>query len=276
MTATQQLPGELPSIAISSIRELRVFMEHHVFAVWDFMSLLKYLQQALAPASVPWLPPANPEAARLINEIVLHEESDEAAVGGHPGRPHESHFQTYLRAMEEVGADTRPIRHFLELVTAHGVREALNWARMPEPARRFTRATFRLLAEDRPHCVAAAFAFGRENLLPDHFADILDGLRLASGTSGVFRHYLRRHVSLDGDDHGPAARRLVSSLCGEDPQRQAEARRAAVSAVAVRRQFTREIADAMNAAGRKPAPRLVSWKILHQELDGGPAPSTSA
>jgi hypothetical protein len=256
---------EMPSIEIGSMNRLRVFMEHHVFAVWDFMSLLKYLQNELAPARVPWTPPKNPAAARLINEIVLHEESDEAPSDNWQTNRHESHFTTYLRAMEEVGANTLPIKHFLQLGESHGFREALNWARMPEPARRFTRATFRLISGNQPHCVAAAFAFGRENLLPAHFKDILKNLGLQHRGPSIFQHYLNRHIELDGDDHGPAAHQLVSALCGNDSQRIVEADEAARQSVLARHQFLREINTALDAAASKPIGRVDSWKILHQD-----------
>ena len=89
--------------SLRTLEELRAFMESHVFAVWDFMSLLKSLQRGLTGIDVPWLPSAHPEARRLVNEIVLGEESDV-----YKGRP-VSHFELYLEAMRQAGANTEPI-----------------------------------------------------------------------------------------------------------------------------------------------------------------------
>ena len=54
---------------IISPEHLRCFMEHHIFAVWDFMSLLKALQEKLTKTTTPWYPVGNPELRYLINRI---------------------------------------------------------------------------------------------------------------------------------------------------------------------------------------------------------------
>ncbi len=88
-----------------SLETLKIVMEHHVVAVWDFMALAKTLQKGLTCMDVPWMPPAVPESARIINEIILAEESDKIESIGFIG----SHFELYLAAMDEVGAKTDAI-----------------------------------------------------------------------------------------------------------------------------------------------------------------------
>src|ERR1017187_6231288 len=79
--------------ALNSHEAVVVFMEYHVFAVWDFMSLLKSLQRNLTCVEMPWVPSGPSGSRRLINDIVLVEESD--ALGG----GFTSHFELYVKGM---------------------------------------------------------------------------------------------------------------------------------------------------------------------------------
>ena len=200
---------------IDGIDALRVFMEHHVFAVWDFMSLLKALQRGLCCVDVPWTPPANPRACRLINEIVLAEESDADGRGGYA-----SHFELYLEAMRAIGARTDRIDRFVrEIRGSRDVIRAVEIADVPQAARQFLTQTFGTIEQGDLHAIASAFAFGREDLLPDVFRRIVDGLAVVGSAVDHFRYYLDRHIELDGGEHGPLAERLVEDLCGEDSAR---------------------------------------------------------
>jgi hypothetical protein len=146
--------------SLTSIRAVRVFMEHHVWAVWDFMSLLKSIQAEVAPVSLPWKPPADPESARLINEIVVSDEGDE----GPDGRPI-SHFQAYVQAMKAAGAATFPIEHFTSILdTGVPLAVAIAESQAPTAARAFVATTFAVTREPL-HCRVAAFTLGREEVI---------------------------------------------------------------------------------------------------------------
>src|SRR5262249_24410993 len=157
---------------IDRLESLHLFMEHHVFAVWDFMSLLKALQRRLCCVEVPWLPATDPISSRFVNEIVLAEESDGDGRGGVA-----SHFELYHRAMTRCGAKTAAIDRFLlELRQGKPVSAALGSPELPECVRRFFRQTFDLIEGGNLCAIASAFTFGREDLLPAVFQRIVDEL----------------------------------------------------------------------------------------------------
>lgn len=230
-----RLDGHAIYGAVRTLDDLRVFMAHHVHSVWDFMSLIKYLQHTVAPARWPWTPGADPSVQRFINELVLEEETDAAGPGA-PGR-FSSHFQLYLGAMREIGADAdRPAR-FVEIAGRDGIEAALASGLAPEPSARFNRVTFAYLDAARPHAVAAALALGREHVIPPMFRAFLERMAVNEEQAPVFHYYLRRHIHLDEDFHAPLSLRLLDSLCGGDLIKAAEAREAAIRAVEARIEF---------------------------------------
>ena len=218
--------------AIDSPAALRCFMEQHVFAVWDFMTLLKALQRHLTCVTVPWTPTPHREARRLINEIVLAEESDEDGEGSFA-----SHFESYLEAMKLAGADVRPIHRFLaQIVAGRPIREALRGAEVPESAAAFVSTTWEFVESASLPAVVAAFTVGREDLIPDLFRGLVARVTAHDPVQyQSFLRYLDRHVHLDGDEHGPMALNLLKSICGDDPARWAEAQSAATRALEARR-----------------------------------------
>ncbi len=212
---------------INSLPVLRAFMETHVFAVWDFMSLAKRLQQDLTCTRLPWLPPQDPAAAHLINEIILGEESDQNLQGGHY-----SHFELYLHAMREVGASTDKIEFFVEMMR-EGVdlQTALMRCGAGLAASAFVTDTIETAINASTHSVAAAFLHGRESVIPEMFQRILDDWDITSDDAPTFRYYLQRHIEVDSEDHGPAAESLLSRLVNGDAQRQEEVYVSAIAAV---------------------------------------------
>lgn len=203
---------------LSSIADIRTFMEGHVYAVWDFMSLLKALQQKLTCLSTPWTPSQNPETARFINEIVLGEESDLSVEGKSM-----SHFEMYLEAMQQVNANTSTIQNFiLSLEKGQPIHSSIDALAIAEGIKDFMRYTFSIIEDGKAHKIAAAFTFGREDVIPDMFLKIVE----ESGNESAYHkltYYLNRHIELDGDEHGPLSLQMVEQLCGESEKKWEEA-----------------------------------------------------
>ncbi len=213
------------------MEQVRIFMENHVFAVWDFMSLVKSLQTCLTSVSVPWLPGGDPLSRRLINEIVLDEESDEDGQGGYL-----SHFELYLQAMAQCGADTSRITAFVEMLDqGETVLKALGRARAPEAAQAFVETTWTIVESKSPHRIAAAFTLGREEIVPDMFQTVIENIqRRFPERMSRFSYYLERHINIDKDRHAPMAARMLERLCGSDPVKWREATESAQTALRAR------------------------------------------
>ncbi|MFL1895075.1 DUF3050 domain-containing protein [Aquimarina sp. 2-A2] len=207
---------------IATIEDLQRFTEAHVFAVWDFMSLLKGLQQHLTCVTLPWVPSANPTTRRFINEIVFGEESDIDA----EGQPM-SHYEMYLEAMQQLGADTSTIRSFVTQISqSKSLEDAFSAITIHPSVREFISFTFDVLATNKPHIIAAVFAFGREDLIPDLFIALVKGLAKDKAQQlDKLVYYLERHIELDGDEHGPISLRMVEELCQQDTEKWEEATR---------------------------------------------------
>lgn len=197
---------------LSSLKDVQLFMESHVYAVWDFMSLLKALQINLTTTTLPWKPKTNSAAARFINEIVLEEESD-VNVNGLP----QSHFEMYLEAMVEAGADVQRIQMLLtDFKDLDNFETTLEVANLLPAERDFLKFTFSVIQTQEPHIIAAAFTFGREDVIPDMFLKIIEGAETQDSSFPKLGYYLKRHIELDGDDHGPLALKMIQELCGDD------------------------------------------------------------
>ena len=240
--------------AVDSLPRLRCFMEHHIYSVWDFMSLVKAVQAVIAPAGHPWMPVADTRLRRFVNELVLGEESDEWQQGGQTF--YLSHFQLYQQAMSEVGADTSAVDLFLEKVRAEGIVPALHCAVVPEAARQFMTSTFACLASGKPHVIMASLAVGREHIIPDIFRALLRDMQVGESAAPAFHYYLQRHVLLDGDHHGPMSLSLLNTLCAGDPARIAEAQIAAEQAIQARIAFWDGVLDAMSATDQHKSARV--------------------
>lgn len=196
---------------INDLDDLKIFMNFHIYAVWDFMSLLKSLQNNLTCTSVPWFPVGNAVTRHLINEIVVGEESD---IDGEGIR--KSHFELYLEAMAQCGANVEQMQLFTStLQHTCDFIEAYEKAQTPEAAQNFVNFTFECIATQKPHLQAAVFTFGREDLIPAMFHSIVSDMHQKfPDVLNVFKYYLERHIEVDGDHHSNLALEMTSNLCG--------------------------------------------------------------
>lgn len=213
---------------IQTLDDLRIFMEHHIYAVWDFMSLLKSLQNGLTCTRVPWFPVGNADTRYLINEIVAGEESDVDANG-----LRKSHFELYLEAMSQSGADVAPINAFLmALQKGETMASAYTMAHVPKDCQAFMDFTFGTIDSGKLHVQAAVFTFGREDLIPGMFVSLVQDLNQRFPDSlSTFKYYLDRHIEVDGDHHSHLALEMTAALCSEDPTAWDEALTASVEAL---------------------------------------------
>lgn len=210
-TLRQQIINHKVYPLIKTVADLQIFMQYHVYAVWDFMSLLKSLQVNLTCASVPWFPKGTADARYLINEIVTGEECDVDSLGNRI-----SHYELYLQAMAQCGAETIGIQQFTTILQRTGNFEsAFAAASTPLPIRNFVNFTFNVIGTNKPHILAAVFTFGREDLIPGMFLSIINDINQNfPGSIEIFKYYLERHIEVDGGHHSQLALQMTTELCG--------------------------------------------------------------
>lgn len=226
---------------IKTIEDLQCFTENHVFAVWDFMSLLKALQNRLTCTTTPWMPIGNPEVRYLINEIVLAEETDLDTNG-----KHKSHYEMYLDAMQAFGANTSVVSEFLyDVETTQNIFVSIKQSNLHLKVKAFLDFTFRVIEEGKPHQIAAAFAFGREDLIPAMFSEILKEFEQNFPNNDLSKlvYYFERHIELDADEHGPMAMKMIEELCGNDEKKWQEVEEISILALEHRIQLWNAIEE---------------------------------
>ncbi len=219
--------------SINTSHELKEFMRWHVFAVWDFMSLLKSLQIQLTGMQLPWQPPKDNSSARLINDIVLNEETDFNELGSTS-----SHFELYLDSMLEIGAEKSNFTTFQTSLSAgNTVAHSCSFSKTPKFVQDFVGYTIETAKSGSLTKIASAFVFGRESVIPNMFQNLLDNWGVKYTDAPRMHYYLERHIEIDTHDHGPAAITLLDNIINRHPDNGHEALESAREAIAKRIAF---------------------------------------
>jgi len=228
---------------INSLESLRFFMERHVYAVFDFMSLSKSIQAEFAPINKLWTPPKNKELSRFINEIILAEESDLT-----PDNTFMSHFEMYCIAMDEIKANNTPVQAFIHTLKDEFPFLISKELCVPISAQNFMKDTFLLIKNGKAHEIAASFCFGREKIIPIMFKSLLEEMNIDRNKAPMFYYYLNRHIEIDGDSHGPLALKMLTILCGQDPQKWNEVKLTALNSIESRITFWDNVLEEMDCS----------------------------
>lgn len=236
----QKLQNHKVYNSLNEIEDVQIFMQKHVFAVWDFMSLAKALQNHLTCTLLPWKPVRNAKIARFINEIVWAEESDIDENG-----QAQSHFEMYLSAMQEVGANITEVLDFLDNITnLQDILVTIQQSNLSQDIQSFLDFTFQVILSNEPHKIASAFTFGREEVIPDMFIKIVkksehEGKKYFP----TLLYYLNRHIELDGNEHSPLALEMLKELCQNDAKKWKEVEETALEALNQRVKLWDSIAE---------------------------------
>jgi hypothetical protein len=207
-------------IEIFSVENLKIFAEHHVYAVWDFMCLVKSLQRKLVCTEIAWYPPINHVGCHVINEIVAEEESDITWDGRYL-----SHFEMYLESMQECGAKIDTILALIDSIKRkEPLEKALSEHPIPKISKDFICDTFKIIKME-VHQIAASFTFAREGITDRMFLPILQNMK-DKASVGKFMYYFQRHIDLDVGKHSQEAKLLIVNLCGNDERKWHEAKEA--------------------------------------------------
>ncbi len=225
---------------LDSLENIRCFSESHVFAVWDFMSVVKNLQRNLSCVEKTWRPSSYRDSRRFINEIVLDEESDIYSDGRSM-----SHFEFYYEAMHDVGASTKEIDILLStLKSGADIQRILDYPKIGIHKRAFMKDTFAVIDSNKLHQIAAHFTFARESLIPSMFTEILDKFSDDQSCSKLIE-YFKRHIEVDDGVHKEHAYKMLHEICQNDDKKWSQVKEVAINSL---------------------KSRLLLWNSIEQEI----------
>ena len=191
-------------------RQIAIFMESHIYSVWGFMSLLKSLQYGLSSNNLPWIPTSNTTNGLInfINEIVLSEESEYIK-----GIGFTSHFEIYLLAMKKIGAKANEIKKLIKNIEKNKkYKDAILDIKINKEVKDFLDFDIKTSQSNSLPKIIGGFTLAREQVIPNMFEYIIPAIK-DKKSAKYFITYLKRHITIDGDRHGPLATRLLKTIC---------------------------------------------------------------
>jgi hypothetical protein len=115
------------------------------------------------------------------------------------------------------------------------IQESIEATELPPSVKQFLHYTFQIAQEAPLHVKAAVFTFGREDLIPDMFTQILNKIYAEHPNKvSIFKYYIERHIEVDGGHHSQLATEMVTERCGKDPLKWKEATQAAIKSLEMR------------------------------------------
>ena len=193
--------------------QVRQFMESHIFSVWGFMSLLKGLQSGITVNDIPWMPNQNTKngLTNFINEIVLCEESDDIDDIGYI-----SHFEIYLLAMDKMNANASQINLLTERLKSEEYdKKFIDELSIYDEVKDFIKFDLDIALSGNLPKIVGSFTLGREKVIPNMFSYIVKCIEYKNSTKNLLT-YLKRHINIDGDRHGPLSIKLLDTICNTD------------------------------------------------------------
>lgn len=228
---SEEVVGHPLFAQLKSLEATRIFMQFHVWCVWDFMCLAKSIQAGLSPAA-SWVPSSHPVALAHINDILAAEETDV----GPDGRV-ASHFEIFVKAMKKAGVDTRPITTFVRCLRSGWTpKDAMQKAGAARASIDFVMVTLKQAAGPL-HVRAASFCLGREELVPRMLIALSGYVPWRRPELAGLRWYVDRHIEVDIKQHGPSSHAILAAVVGDSKKRAMEATRAANAALNARQRY---------------------------------------
>lgn len=220
---------------IKNDEDIKIYMKHQIWCVWDFMTLVKSIQLAIIPPSIYWTPPKDASLGAYIYEVLLTEETDIT----YKAEGRASHFETYLESMKYANVDTNPILNFIKgLQNGLSYEDSISNSGITKPAKNFVDTTIKF-ARSPVHISVSVFCLSREGIIPGMFSRLLKNLSLSKDLF-IFSWYINRHIALDSDSHGPLSIKLFKTVVDTE-EKEKEALSAALEALKARKYFMDEI-----------------------------------